>query len=249
MREGVKFGLLGKNISYSFSKNYFTKKFIELDLDNYSYVNFDIPSMDEFPSILNNQIENLKGINVTIPYKEEIFKYLDEVDSDAAKIGAVNTIKIIENSKLKGYNTDVYGFEQSIKPLIQNYLQEALILGTGGASKAVAFVLDKLQIPYNFVSRNPQNEKTISYKMIDKEILHKCKLIINCTPLGTFPNVDSLPDLPYHLLSKQHVLYDLIYNPKVTAFLKKGKELGAKIKNGEDMLMLQADKSWEIWNS
>lgn len=245
----MNFGLLGRNISYSFSKNYFTQKFSKLNLKNHSYMNFDIQTIDDFPSILNDQIENLKGINVTIPYKQEIFRYLDEVDTDAKKIGAVNTIKILDDFKLKGFNTDVYGFENSLKPLLKNYMQDALILGTGGASKAVAFVLDKLQISYNFVSRNPQNKQTISYKYIDNNLINKCKLIINCTPLGTFPKVENLPDLPYHLLSQEHLLYDLIYNPAITSFLQKGKNIGAMIKNGEDMLKLQAERSWEIWNT
>ncbi|MCF6222251.1 MAG: shikimate dehydrogenase [Flavobacteriaceae bacterium] len=249
MIEEVKFGLLGKNISYSFSKNYFTEKFIKLNLRNHSYLNFDIPTIDDFPVILNDHIQNLKGINVTIPYKQEIFRYLDEVDVDAKKIGAVNTIKILDDFKLKGFNTDVYGFENSLKPLLKNDMQNALILGTGGASKAVAFVLNKLQISYNFVSRDPQNQQTIAYKDIDNNLINTCKLIINCTPLGTFPKVENLPDLPYHLLSQEHLLYDLIYNPAITSFLQKGKNFGAMIKNGEDMLKLQAERSWEIWNT
>jgi len=243
------FGLLGKNISYSFSKNYFAKKFIQLQLDSYSYVNFDIPSIDAFPLIVNENITHLKGVNVTIPYKEEIFKYLDIIDADAEKIGAVNTIKILDNHQLKGYNTDIYGFENSLKPLLQIHIKNALILGTGGASKAVAFVLDKLRITYKFVSRNSKNEQTISYNDIDEVLINNYHLIINCTPLGTFPKVEHLPDLPYQFLTKKHFLYDLIYNPELTSFLQKGKNVGAIIKNGEEMLKLQADKSWEIWSS
>jgi len=212
------FGLLGKNISYSFSKNYFAKKFIQLQLDSYSYVNFDIPSIDAFPLIVNENITHLKGVNVTIPYKEEIFKYLDIIDADAEKIGAVNTIKILDNHQLKGYNTDIYGFENSLKPLLQIHIKNALILGTGGASKAVAFVLDKLRITYKFVSRNSKNEQTISYNDIDEVLINNYHLIINCTPLGTFPKVEHLPDLPYQFLTKKHFLYDLIYNPELTSF-------------------------------
>lgn len=245
----VKFGLLGKNISYSFSKNYFTQKFSELKLDNYTYVNFDIPSIDDFPLVLNENIERLKGLNVTIPYKEEVFKYLDEIDSTAHKIGAVNTIKILKDFKLKGYNTDVYGFENSLKPLLKSYVHHALILGTGGASKAVAYVLDTLQIPYKFVSRSPQNEQSISYGEIDEVLMSKYHLIINCTPVGTYPEIDKAPDLPYHYLTDRHILYDLIYNPAVSSFLQKGKNVGAVIKNGEEMLQLQAEKSWKIWQS
>ena len=249
MGKGVKFGLLGKNISYSFSKDYFTNKFIQLQLENYSYVNFDIPEIGDFPMVLNNNIENLKGVNVTIPYKQEVFQYLDEIDEDAEKIGAVNTIKILGNFKLKGFNTDAYGFENSLKPLLNNDVKFALILGTGGASKAVAFTLDKLQVKYKFVSRNPKNENTILYKDVDEKMLNKHLLIINCTPLGTFPNIEALPDLPYQYLSDEHILYDLIYNPAITSFLQKGKDKGATIKNGKEMLELQADKSWEIWNA
>ncbi len=249
MTKKTVFGLLGKSISYSFSKNYFTKKFIQLQLDNYTYVNFDIPSIDDFPLIINENINYLKGVNVTIPYKEKIFKYLDIIDADAEKIGAVNTIKILNDYQLKGYNTDAYGFENSLNPLLQNHIKNALILGTGGASKSVAFVLDKLKITYKFVSRNSKNKQTITYNDIDEVLINNCHLIINCTPLGTFPEVEHLPDLPYQFLTKKHFLYDLIYNPELTSFLQKGKNVGAIIKNGEEMLKLQADKSWEIWNS
>ena len=248
MTKEVKFGLLGKNISYSFSQKYFTEKFTQLQLDNYSYSNFDIPEIEDLPVLLSQNIETLKGINVTIPYKEEVFKYLDEVDADAKKIGAVNTIKILENYELKGYNTDVYGFENSMKPLLKPHVKHALILGTGGASKAIAFVLTKLNISFKFVSRTPKNNQTISYESLDKSIIEKSHLIINCTPLGTFPETGKSPNIPYQFLSNKHFLYDLIYNPPISAFLQKGKNVGAIIKNGEKMLELQADKSWEIWN-
>ena len=249
MSKHNQFGLLGKNISYSFSKKYFTEKFKGLQLDNYSYKNFDLQQIDDFPLILNENIDSLKGFNVTIPYKEEIFKYLDELDNDAETIGAVNTIKVIDEYRLKGFNTDAYGFENSLKPLLQGNEKHALILGTGGASKAVAFVLNKLKINFNFVSRVPSKNNSISYKQLNEQIIKKSLLIVNCTPLGTYPNVHNLPDIPYNFLTSDHILYDLIYNPAITSFLQKGKEKGSTIKNGEEMLQLQADKSWEIWNS
>lgn len=249
MEKEIKFGLIGKDISYSFSKKYFSKKFIQLQLDHTSYKNFDIQSIDDFPIILNENINTLKGLNVTIPYKEDIFKYLDEIDEDIKEIGAVNTIKILDDYRLKGYNTDVYGFENSLTPLLKSHIKHALILGTGGASKAVAFVLNRLQISYKFVSRKPKSKQIITYNDLTEGIIKKHHLIINCTPLGTFPDIDKKPNLPYQFLTKDHFLYDLIYNPNVTAFLQQGLKVGAIIKNGKQMLELQADKSWDIWNS
>jgi shikimate dehydrogenase len=245
----VKFGLLGKNISYSFSKNYFSKKFDQLQLHNYTYKNFDIQSIDDLPLILDKNVKNLKGLNVTIPYKEDVFKYLDEIDKNAKEIGAVNTIKVLDDGRLKGFNTDSFGFEHSLRPLLNGEIKYALILGTGGASKAVAFVLKKLRINCKFVSRNINNKKSFSYGDLNEAIMNKYQLIINCTPLGTFPNIKKKPDLPYKYLTKEHLLYDLIYNPKVTAFLQEGIKCGSITKNGEEMLKLQADRSWEIWNS
>lgn len=249
MPEKKQFGLLGKNISYSFSKKYFTEKFKELHLENCSYENFDLQKIEDFLLILNENMDQLKGFNVTIPYKEEIFQYLDELDTDAEKIGAVNTIKVIEGNRLKGFNTDSFGFENSLKPLLMGHEKQALILGTGGASKAVAFVLNKLNIDYKFVSRDPKNKNTITYQQLNEQIMKKSHLIVNCTPLGTFPKVENIPEIPYHFLTKDHVLYDLIYNPAITSFLQKGKDIGCTIKNGKEMLQLQADRSWEIWNS
>jgi len=249
MAEKMKYGLIGKNISYSFSKDYFLKKFERLQLENYTYENFDLPSIDNLPIILDENLDQLKGLNVTIPYKQEIFKYLDEIDKDAELIGAVNTIKILDNHRLKGFNTDSYGFKKSLNPLLQPHMHKALVLGTGGASKAVAFVLKSLSIDFLFVSRIPINDNCISYESIDKNVLNKYQIIINCTPLGTFPDIDKHPALPYHELSDKHLLFDLIYNPKRTSFLKKGIHYGAQVKNGQEMLELQADRSWEIWNS
>ncbi len=249
MKEHKKFGLLGKNISYSFSRNYFTEKFSTLQLETYSYENFDIPSIEDFPLILDRNIETLQGINVTIPYKEEVIQYMDEMDEDAAKIGAVNTIKVLEGGLLKGFNTDVYGFENSLKPLLHEGVTGALILGTGGASKAIAFVLQKLNIPFMYVSRNPKNEHTLSYDDLNEIRIKHSLLIVNCTPLGTYPEIGKCPPIPYQFLTENHILFDLIYNPEVSTFLAKGKERKASTKNGRQMLELQADKSWEIWNS
>jgi len=239
-----KFGLVGKNISYSFSENYFTNKFKALGLNNHEYRTYDIKSIQDLPNIID---KDLMGLNVTIPYKEKIIDFLDEIDEEAKKIGAVNTIKIIKNNKLKGFNTDVYGFEESLRPLLETHHKKALILGTGGASKAVAFVLQKLNIDYLVVSRNPNNDQ-LSYQDLTKDILKNYKIIINCTPLGTFPEVNTFPDLPYEFLSEIHILYDLIYNPPKTKFLSEGEKRGATIHNGLKMLELQAEKSWEIWN-
>ncbi len=242
------FALVGRNISYSFSKGYFTNKFKELNFNTHEYINFDIQDIKELPQKIKENKKSLKGLNVTIPYKLEVFNYLDKIDKKALKVGAVNTIKITKKGRLKGFNTDVYGFKKSLKPLLKKNHKKALILGTGGASKAVAFVLDKLEIKYKFVSRNPEGKKQISYKELTQKSITSHQLIINCTPLGTHPNIDSYPDIPYEFLTEDHLLYDLIYNPSETAFLRKGKEKGASIKNGLEMLEQQAEKSWEIWN-
>jgi shikimate dehydrogenase len=242
------FGLLGKNISYSFSRGYFTEKFKELNLIKNKYVNFDIQKIEHFPAIVK-EAENLKGMNVTIPYKEEVLKYLDKLDSTAKKIGAVNTIKFTKRGNLKGYNSDVVGFESSIKPLLKKHHKKALILGTGGASKAIAYALKKNKIKYKFVSRKPEGKKEISYDSLTQELLHKYFVIINCTPLGTSPDIEKCPNIPYQYLTNKHLLFDLIYNPEVSTFLSKGKEKGATIKNGHEMLELQAEESWRIWNN
>ena len=243
IRKMYRFGLLGKNISYSFSKTYFTEKFKNMQLDGYEYCNFDIQAIDEFQSILT---DNLKGLNVTIPYKEQIISCLDEIDAIAKEIGAVNTIKI-KKGKLKGFNTDIYGFEESLKPFLKKQHAKALVLGTGGASKAINYVLRRLKIDVLTVSRKPVKEQ-ISYRDISKEIVNSHTVIINCTPLGTFPNIEKCPEIPYNYISTKHLLYDLIYNPSKTTFLSNGEENGATICNGLKMLELQAEKSWEIWN-
>lgn len=243
------FGLVGKNIAYSFSRNYFSKKFAQLKLDNCSYQNFDLSSIEDFTAIFEANSKNIVGLNVTIPYKEKVGSFLDEIDTDAQNIGAINTIKILESGAKKGYNTDVYGFSKSIEPLLKKHHKKALILGTGGASKAVAYAFDKLGIQYSFVSRVPTNENQIDYRSIDASVMDTHTILVNCSPLGTSPNIHLCPDIPYELLTSKHLLYDLIYNPSETTFLSRGKAKGAAIKNGLEMLELQAEKSWEIWNS
>lgn len=240
------FGLIGKNIHYSFSKKYFTDKFEHHFFDNCHYKNYDLESIREFPKLVE-ETKGLVGLNVTIPYKETIIPYLDKVDKKAKKIGAVNCITVSKKKKLKGYNTDYYGFKKSLKPLLKKHHTKALILGTGGASKAIAFALKKMNIEYDFVSRNP-NEYEFSYKELTAEIFAEYTIIINATPVGTHPNVKDCPALDYSLFTSQHIAYDLVYNPEKTAFLKQAKAHGATIKNGYEMLVFQAEKAWEIWN-
>ncbi|MBU3012977.1 shikimate dehydrogenase [Polaribacter vadi] len=241
------FGLLGKNISYSFSRGYFTEKFKELDLKANKYVNFDLQDITKFPSIIDEN-NNLKGINVTIPYKEDVIPFLSKLDKTAEEIGAVNTIKFTKRGDLKGYNSDVVGFENSILPLLKKGHKRALILGTGGASKAIAYAFKRNDIKFKFVSRKPMGKKQISYDDLTQEVIEKYTIIVNSTPVGTSPDIDKCPNIPYQFITKEHILYDLIYNPAVSTFLSKGKENGATIKNGLEMLKLQAEESWRIWN-
>jgi len=241
-----RFGLLGRNISYSFSKKYFTDKFNNENFVGCTYENFDIPEITAFPEVIKN-ISDLKGLNVTIPYKETVIPFLDKLSKKAELIGAVNTIKITKKGKLKGYNTDYYGFKKSLQPLLQPHHKKALILGTGGASKGVAFALDELDITYTFVSREAK-ENGIDYDRINATTFDNYQIIINATPVGTSPNVDAFPLLPYEFFTEKHIAYDLIYNPAETQFLKKAKDQGAQIKNGLDMLIFQAEKAWKIWN-
>jgi shikimate dehydrogenase len=248
MSNRTKFGLLGKNISYSFSRKYFSEKFQKLGLLDYKYGNFDIPEIEEFPFLLYHREDEYRGLNVTIPYKEAIIRYLDDIDEDAKKIGAVNTIKVTDDNKLVGYNTDYYGFQKSIEPFIKDHHKNALILGTGGASKAIAYALNKMNIAYKFVSRKV-DENMFLYSVLNQDILEKHTVIINCTPIGTHPNVNECPNIPFQFVTDKHLFFDLIYNPAETKFLIEAKKRGATIKNGYEMLELQAEKSWEIWNS
>jgi shikimate dehydrogenase len=240
-----RFGLVGKNISYSFSKGYFTKKFEDLELNDHSYENFDLQSISEFKAVILKN-STIKGLNVTIPYKQEVIPFLDKLNRRAKKIGAVNTIRFTQKG-LKGYNTDAYGFQKSIEPYLKKNHKKALILGTGGASKAIAFVFDDLGIKHKFVSRNP-NKNQFSYDDLDEKIISKFTIIVNCSPLGTHPDIEQKPNIPYQHLSTNHLLFDLIYNPEKTAFLQAGEMQGAAICNGHKMLEFQAEKSWEIWN-
>lgn len=239
-----KFGLLGKDISYSFSRGYFTDKFKTLGLTDHSYENFDLADISMFPRIIKE--EQPKGLNVTIPYKEQVIPFLDELDVEARTIGAVNTIKCTSNG-LKGYNTDAYGFKMALVPKLKPHHKKALILGTGGASKAIAYVLDGLGIDFCYISRKPKKGQ-LSYTEVNKEILSSYAIIINCSPVGTFPNVDDKPALPYQFLTEKHLLFDLIYNPEKTAFLTEGEQRGTTIQNGLLMLQQQAEKAWEIWH-
>ncbi|MDY2588085.1 shikimate dehydrogenase family protein [Winogradskyella aquimaris] len=242
----LKFGLIGKNISYSFSRGYFASKFKKEELP-YTYVNFDLESIEDLEDIIKNT-PNLKGLNVTIPYKETVIPILDDLSKKAKKIGAVNTIKITRYQKLIGYNTDYYGFKNSLQPHLKKHHTRALILGTGGASKAIAYALKKLKIQYDYVSRSEKKGVKFLYSDLTADIISTYTIIINCTPIGTFPNVNECPDLPYDAITKKHILYDLVYNPEQTKFLSCGDVKGAITINGSEMLKLQADKAWEIWN-
>lgn len=244
-----KFGLIGYPLGHSFSKNFFNEKFQSENIDA-EYVNFEIPDIKEFSGIIKSN-PTLQGLNVTIPYKELVIGYLDEMDKDAAEIGAVNVVKIERikgKTKLKGYNSDVIGFTRSIESLIEPHHKKALILGTGGSSKAVRYGLEKLGLETRFVSRTKKYDDTLTYSELTPEIMNEYKVIVNCTPVGMYPKADECPDIPYDLLTPEHLLYDLLYNPNTTLFMKKGAERGAIVKNGLEMLLLQAFASWEIWN-
>jgi shikimate dehydrogenase len=240
------FGLVGYPLVHSFSKGYFTKRFAERNDLNCRYENFSIADISLFNALVQGNAA-LAGLNVTIPYKESVIPFLHEMDDVAGEIGAVNCIRV-RDGILSGFNTDVFGFEMSIKPFLENHYERALILGTGGASKAVAYVLRKWGIPFHFVSRTPRGEQELSYDVLKAEVMHHFPLIINTTPLGTYPDIDACPFLPYEGLSEKHFLYDLVYNPEETTFLRLGRLAGAKTMNGYAMLVQQAERSWEIWN-
>ena len=242
-----KLGLLGKDISYSFSRTYFKKKFENENIKNTSYENFDIENIDLFPSIIKNT-KGLKGLNVTIPYKEQVIPFLDKVNKKAKAIGAVNTIRITKTGKLVGYNTDRYGFKKTLKPFIKSHHKKALILGTGGASKAIAYTLDEMGITYQYVSRKLSDGVGFSYETLTEDDISDNQIIINATPLGTFPNIEDCPNIPYHAINEKHILFDLIYNPEETKFLKLGNKNRATTINGLRMLEFQAEKAWSIWN-
>ncbi|PSL47446.1 shikimate dehydrogenase [Chitinophaga niastensis] len=239
------YGLIGYPLSHSFSKGFFAQKFEKENITGCLYENFPLPGIADFPLLLQQQPQ-LNGLNVTIPYKEVVIPFLDELSKAAAQIGAVNCIRF-KDGKKTGYNTDVIGFTKSLQPLLQPHHNRALVLGTGGAAKAVMYALQELAIPYTVVSRQTANG-AVSYDSLDQTVIEQHTLIINTTPLGMYPKVDTLPEIPYQYLSSRHLLYDLVYNPAETLFLQRGAAQGATIKNGHEMLILQAEASWEIWN-
>lgn len=241
-----RYGLIGKSLVHSFSKDFFQKKFAAEQIAECSYDNFELPSIDLLPSFLQNN-PDVKGLNVTIPYKEQVIDFLHEQSPVVETIGACNCIRI-DDGKLAGFNTDVVGFEKSLLKKLQPHHRGALILGTGGASKAVAYVLKEMGIGYYFVSRKKKDNE-LGYEDLNREIFETHHLIINCTPLGTSPNVHEDPPIPYQYLNHKHLLFDLIYNPPKTKFLTEGEKRGATIMNGYEMLVLQAEESWKIWNS
>ena len=239
------YGLIGYPLAQSFSTKYFTEKFQNEGIENTLYQTFEIDSIHKLKDIIQTH-PNLKGLNVTIPYKKDVIKYLDHIQEDALQIGACNCIKI-SNGKLLGYNTDAPAFKASLTPLLKSSHRHALILGTGGAALAVEYVLKQLGISFKYVSRNDIAGGFV-YQDLSKEILNHYTLIINCTPLGSFPKVDVYPNIPYQFINENHYLYDLVYNPPLTKFLSFGKEKNATIKNGYDMLIGQAELGWKIWN-
>lgn len=240
------YGLLGKTLKHSFSKAYFTKKFSALGIHDCQYENFELASINALPKLLVDY-PSIKGLNVTIPYKQDVLQFLNEKNEIVEDVNACNCIKISEG-KLSGYNTDVVGFRQSLEKLLKPYHTHALILGTGGSSKAVEYALKTLGIHYQNVSRE-KKLAAVAYHELNKDFLDSHQLIINTTPLGMFPNIEEAPPIPYELLTPRHLLFDLIYNPEKTVFLKMGEEKGARIANGMEMLLLQAEESWRIWNS
>ena len=244
------YGLIGYPLSHSFSQKYLTEKFRKENISDVQYKLFPLEEISDLSRLLLSNTD-LYGLNVTIPYKEAVIPFLDELDETAKGVGAVNTIKIIHNKQgrsLTGYNTDIYGFRQSIKPFLEASHERALILGTGGASKAVAHVLSEIGVNCLFVSRNPKNENEIAYHDINEHVIKSHLLIVNTSPVGMYPDIDAFPPIPYQFLTKKHFLYDLVYNPEETGFLKSGRIQGVQGINGLSMLQLQAEKAWEIWN-
>jgi len=242
-----RYGLIGYPLSHSFSQKYFTEKFQREQIADCVYENFPLADISEFSALIQ-QHDDLCGLNVTIPYKEKVIPFLTEQSDVVKATGACNCIKI-NNGRLAGYNTDVIGFENSLKPLLQPHHTKALVLGTGGAAKAVHYVLNKLGIAFTEVSRTPSKAAQIAYDKIGEAGISEYQLIINTSPVGMYPKVDECPPLPYQFLTSKHYLYDLVYNPAKTLFLQKGEAQGAAVKNGHDMLIIQAEEGWRIWNS
>lgn len=239
-----KFGLIGSSLQHSFSPTYFKEKFQRENITDASYEAFELSRINEIQDLLKEK--NLVGLNVTFPFKEQVMPFLHEISPEAQVIGAVNTVQIVKGKTI-GYNTDFLGFEQSLISFLDGSPNRALVLGTGGASKAVCFCLHRLGISYQLVSRR-QVEGSISYDQMISEMIFPQSLIINCTPVGTYPKVDQKPPIPYRFLKPSHMLFDLVYNPEESAFLKEGKKVGCKVKNGYEMLVNQAEASWDIWN-
>jgi len=258
------YGLIGFPLSHSFSKKYFAEKFKQENITDAVYDNYPLEDIKGLQDLLDEH-PDLCGLNVTVPHKKNVLHYLDWVEHDARKAGAVNCLRIKKESpvlaafsgevgvkdhdfRLEGYNTDLYGFEMSLRPLLKSHHETALVLGDGGAAQAVKCILENLEIPFRVVTRKAEGSN-ILFKDLTPQLIKNHKLIINTTPLGTYPNIDEFPPIPYEWITEDHLLYDLIYNPEETVFLKKGREQGAATKNGYEMLLLQAEKSWEIWNS
>lgn len=244
------FGLIGYPLSHSFSSHYFTEKFFRENIQDCKFEAFPIKDISELTALIEST-PGIKGLSVTIPYKESVLPLLTEIDETALQVGAVNCIKISGSKKniLIGYNTDIFGFEESLKPLLKNHHEKALIMGSGGAAKAVAFVLNKLGIHFQFVTR-AKNELAdyLRYEEVTEQVVLSHTLIVNASPAGMYPEMDTFPEIPYHSISDKHILYDLVYNPLETIFMKRGSRYGARVKNGLEMLYLQAEKSWSIWN-
>lgn len=246
-----KFGLIGFPLEHSFSKAYFSEKFKKENIANCTYENYPLEDISELNDLIREN-NTLIGLNVTIPYKQAVIPFLDEIDNEAAEIGAVNTIKISRAEKepfLKGYNTDIYGFEKPLLEVLTKDHRKALILGTGGASKAVEYILKKHNINCHYVSRKPGNPGIYSYSDLTEELITHYHIIVNTSPIGMYPNINDKPKIPYGSLGEQHILYDLIYNPEKTLFLKEGEKRNCSLINGLPMLHKQAEKAWEIWNS
>ena len=239
-----KYGIIGYPLGHSFSRAFFTEKFQREHIDA-EYVNFEIPSADMLPGIVQAN-PNLRGLNVTLPHKEAVIPMLDELSDEAKEIGAVNVIRV-RDGRLKGFNSDIIGFMDSIRPLLKPWHRHALVLGTGGASRAIRVGLQRLGIQWTYVSRTPAPGR-LTYADLTAELMEHYQVIVNCSPVGMFPHVDACPDIPYQLLTDRHLLYDLVYNPQETLFLKRGAEHGAAVKNGLEMLHLQALASWRFWN-
>ena len=239
-----RYGIIGFPLGHSFSRAFFTEKFQKEHIDA-EYVNFEIPSAHLLPEIVRSN-PHLRGLNVTLPYKEAVIPMLDSMSDEAREIGAVNVIQVREG-RLKGFNSDIIGFMDSLRPLLKPLHQHALVLGTGGASRAIRVGLERLGLDWTYVSRTAA-EGRLTYAALTPEVMEHFQVIVNCSPVGMFPKVDACPDIPYHLLSSRHLLYDLVYNPEETLFLKRGAQQGATIKNGLEMLHLQALASWEFWN-